>query len=559
MMSGFKLRYLGMVFCLLIISIISSNASAQEPDYQVFLPLISLPTPPDPFDKYSPADGATDQDLVLGLWWVPSEWATNYEYCIDTTNDNACSSWISTGINNYAVPPQLTPGTTYYWQVRAWNGMVGPTYANGDPHSFWSFATLDLNPAPFVKYSPVDGATDQDLLLGLWWVPSERATRYEYCMDTTNDNSCTEWISTGPNNNVVPPELTSYTTYYWQVRAWNGTYGPTYANGSPTSFWSLRTKDVFPSPFTKYSPQDGAINQGVVVSLWWVPAERVTNYEYCIDTSNDNACSNWVSTGTNNYAVPPQLTPYTTYFWQVRAWNGTYGPMYADFGATDFWEFTTNIPNPIQNGDFESGDVVWLEISTEGFDLILNTSQDLPISPHNGSWLAWLGGYPNENSLISQVVTIPAGRSILHFWIFTASADYCGYDVFGVLVNDDIVYDQWVCDDNDTNGWVQRTVDLAAYAGQTIELKFLAGVDGSLNSNIWLDDISLEATFSLLGSMNEDSISDGYKTDQILLDVMKDTQNQEIFLSNPGYGDEHQLSEMLIRKLRGLKDQLLID
>jgi len=90
--------------------------------------------------------------------------------------------------------------------------------------------------------------------------------------------------------------------------------------------------------------------------------------------------------------------------------------------------------------------------------LILNTTQDLLISPHNGSWLAWLGGYPNESSQISQTVTIPAGRSILHFWLYTASADYCGYDVFGVVINSDIVYSQWVCDSSDTYGWVHKTV-----------------------------------------------------------------------------------------------------
>ncbi len=458
-MSVFKSRYIVMVFCLLVISLFSSNTYAQVPVYQGFLPLISAPVPPEPFDKFSPVSGSIGQELILGLWWVPSERATKYEYCIDTSNDNACSSWISTGTNNYAVPPQLTPSTTYYWQVRAWNGGVGPIYANGNPLSFWTFTTMDLVPAPFEKFSPVDGAIDQDQILGLWWVPSQWAT----------------------------------------------------------------------------------------------------NYEYCIDTTNDNACSNWISTGIDNYAVPPQLAPNTTYYWQVRAWNGAYGPTYASGSPNAFWRFTTiTNQDPIQNGGFELGDVVWLEISTEGFDLIVNTSQDLPISPHNGSWLAWLGGYPYENSQISQFVTIPAGRSVLHFWLYTASADYCGYDVFGVALNDNIVYGQWVCDENDTYGWVQIAVDLAAYAGQTVELKFLAGVDESLNSNIWVDDISLEATFSLLGSTDEDSISDAYKTDPILLDVMKDTLNEEKSLSDPDYGDVHQLSEMLIQKLRGLEGQLLI-
>jgi len=30
-------------------------------------------------------------------------------------------------------------------------------------------------------------------------------------------------------------------TYYWQVRSWNGAYGPTYANGSASAFWHFTT------------------------------------------------------------------------------------------------------------------------------------------------------------------------------------------------------------------------------------------------------------------------------------------------------------------------------
>ena len=70
-----------------------------------------------------------------------SSGATGYEYCYDTTNDNACSSWTSNGTSTSEPLSGLANGTTYYWQVRAVNS-GGTTYANGSTTAFWSFTTV---------------------------------------------------------------------------------------------------------------------------------------------------------------------------------------------------------------------------------------------------------------------------------------------------------------------------------------------------------------------------------------------------------------------------------
>ncbi len=198
------------------------------------------------FTKAAPLDGTTGESTTATLRWGAGNIATTYEYCIDSTNDGACSNWTSTGAGLSASPTGLSPGTTYYWQVRAWYGS-GVTFANGGPAAYWSFTTNPGGPGAFSKSSPADGASDQQTNLTLTWGTSSNAESYEYCLDTTNDGVCSGWTSTGTGRSAGVSGLGAGTTYYWQVRAHNGS-GTTYANGGSTAYWSFMTHpDVSPN------------------------------------------------------------------------------------------------------------------------------------------------------------------------------------------------------------------------------------------------------------------------------------------------------------------------
>jgi hypothetical protein len=152
-------------------------------------------------------------------------------------------------------------------------------------------------------------------------------------------------------------------------------------------------------------------------------------------------------------------------------------------------------PDPIQNGGFESAGLGWDQYSLMEFDLIVDTSYpDLETPPHSGSWLAWLGGAPDEVAVLTQTVQIPEGRSVLHYWIWIGSVDICAYDLFLIYVNTDMVHEELLCYDNNTFGWVHRTLDLTTYANLTVDLKFAIGEDDTWYSNVFLDDISFEAS-----------------------------------------------------------------
>ncbi len=150
------------------------------------------------------------------------------------------------------------------------------------------------------------------------------------------------------------------------------------------------------------------------------------------------------------------------------------------------------VNNPVRNGDFEQGsDGSWVEYSKWGYPLIL--SGNLPITPHSGSWLAWLGGAFDEVSELSQRVTVPADATRLVFWYAIGSEEVeCGRDVGYLRVNGTVYYTFDLCmGQGDT--WQMHVEDLSSFAGQEVELAFYVSTDDVWNSNLFLDDVMLTA------------------------------------------------------------------
>ena len=143
-------------------------------------------------------------------------------------------------------------------------------------------------------------------------------------------------MNTGGARYVTLSGLIPNTTYYWQVRASNS-FGMTYANGAETAHWSFTTANP-PGAFGKGVPANGATGLSANPTLIWGPSSGVSTYEYCYDTTDDGACSTWVSVGGARYVVLSGLSPATTYYWQVRASN-SFGSTYANSSETAYWSF----------------------------------------------------------------------------------------------------------------------------------------------------------------------------------------------------------------------------
>jgi hypothetical protein len=192
-------------------------------------------------------------------------------------------------------------------------------------------------PGSFSKSTPTNGATGVSTAPTLYWGASSGATSYDYCYDTSNNSSCDGTWTNTTNTSAAISGLSNGTTYYWNVRAKNS--GGT-TNADSDTWWSFTTQVVAPGAFNKSAPANGATGVSpTTASLTWAASSGATSYDYCYDTSNDNACSNWINTSSTGASLPT-LSLSTTYYWHVRAKN-TVGTTYANASTTAFWSFTT--------------------------------------------------------------------------------------------------------------------------------------------------------------------------------------------------------------------------
>jgi hypothetical protein len=90
-------------------------------------------------------------------------------------------------------------------------------------------------------------------------------------------------------------------------------------------------------------------------------------------------------------------------------------------------------------------------------------------------------------------MTIPSSATTLNYWYRSASEDLCGYDYAYVRFGSTTLATYDLCEDNNTGEWGHRQIDIQAYRGESVNLRFVAVTDGVLNSSFFLDDVSISA------------------------------------------------------------------
>ncbi|MFF8601451.1 M4 family metallopeptidase [Streptomyces sp. NPDC015232] len=143
--------------------------------------------------------------------------------------------------------------------------------------------------------------------------------------------------------------------------------------------------------------------------------------------------------------------------------------------------------NALTNGGFEQGTGGW----TQSDDIITNSPLQ---AARDGSWYAWMMGYGANaiESLSQSNIAVPAtGTPKLTFWLKVATQEsgYTAYDTLKVKVNGTVL--ATYSNANASSGYVQRTVDLTAYKGQTVKLEFAGTEDAYLSTVFLIDEVAI--------------------------------------------------------------------
>ncbi|MEU8154052.1 M28 family peptidase [Micromonospora sp. NPDC048986] len=170
----------------------------------------------------------------------------------------------------------------------------------------------------------------------------------------------------------------------------------------------------------------------------------------------------------------------------------------ADGVAYALWQLAVGGGTPtctgsqvVANGGFESGSTPW----TASSGVITNASGQ---PARTGSYKAWLNGFGSTRTeSLSQSVTLPAGCATytLSFWLHIDTAETTGstaYDRLTVQAGSTTL--ATYSNLNAATGYVQRSLNVAGFAGQTVTLRFTGTEDSSLQTTFVLDDVTLQAS-----------------------------------------------------------------
>lgn len=197
----------------------------------------------------APANGERTSETTPTLSWfaVPPIGTLGISYTVQVDNNSDFSSPVFTqsGLTalNVTLSPALpaSPGTKYYWRVRAHYCASGPTCSDAiGPYSAARNFTLDTEPPlNFNLTAPANTAQVVDNPPTLRWQASNGAVEYLVRLDTNNPPTTPLALVPGSTTQYTPGTTFAPATYFWQVIARDAA-----ANEFPSQVFSFTIGEI---------------------------------------------------------------------------------------------------------------------------------------------------------------------------------------------------------------------------------------------------------------------------------------------------------------------------
>jgi serine protease len=220
---------------------------------------------------------------------------------------------------------------------------------------------------------------------------------------------------------------------------------------------------------------DSASGQTLTYSATGLPAGLSINSSTGVISGTPTTASTYTTTVTAKDTTGASGS--TTFTWTVNTSGGggctakqLLGNPGFETGSAAPWSSTAGVVNP--NGAGETA--------------------------HSGSWYAWLDGYGTTHTdTLSQTVTVPSGCTnyTFSFWLHIDTSETTttvAYDKLTVQAGSTTL--ATYSNLNHNSGYVQKSFNLASFAGQTVTIKFTGTEDVSLQTSFVIDDTALNVS-----------------------------------------------------------------
>jgi hypothetical protein len=258
-----------------------------------------------------------------------------------------------------------------------------------------------------------------------------------------------------------------------------------------------------PNTVTNPLPADGFENAFITQNLYWNASNTAQGYKVYLGT--DNPPTNVVNgedIGNIRRYKTPVLDYDTGYFWQIVPYNE-----YGDAEDCPVWSFTTIAYSPVVEFPFEEGfendngavpPAGW--INEDGY-------WDSTGNAHTGQYAARASFYhPVDANLITPPVQLPESEnmSLIFYWkngnVYGKNDKITGHDTLYVEITNDMGQnwiEQGIFSAPDVmEEYLPVQVDLAAYSGEEIYIRFRHSTDGEpvTAMPVGIDDIKISSS-----------------------------------------------------------------
>ncbi len=326
-----------------------------------------------------------------------------------------------------------------------------------------------------------------------------------------------------------------------------------------TATATLNVSTTSPGSVSLQTPINGGTNVSIQPTLSWLTATQGANYY--LEVATDALLNNIIYTATvdaDSHTLPA-LNENSYYYWRVTAQNSC--------GQTNSttWRFSTiadsgecsvgSTPNIIYEEDFESGNGGWVSSGVGANTWTYGATN----GNGNGGWHVDDVPIVAEQLLSSPPITLPVGATELtfQFWNYQEIEDKSTgcYDG-GILeistddgknwsqINVGLLTDSYdgVIDSGYGNPlgnfegwcgnpqpWLNSVVDIASYAGDTVNFRFSLGTDEDIGKYGWdIDDVKIQSCIPAPGTGVELS------PDQTVYAMAETTVTHTVYITNTG-------------------------